>query len=149
MKQSHASHVTYKSVSVTYTVAKLKSWTYIWGVHVHVYILYISCKYYLCIMIIIYILCFCRKSSAYNDYHENHRHWCVMWKTLRNYAQIWIYVDINVDERLNILYLPPLALFRENLYKNHFLKIMSEEHHQLHSLIPERQSGHRRHPATN
>ena len=70
-----------------------------------------------------------------------------MWKTLRNYAQIWIYVDINVDEQLNILYLPPLALFWENLYKNRFLKIMSNGHHQLHSFIPERQSGCRLHSA--
>ena len=35
------------------TVAKLKSWVYIRGVHV--YIMYISCKYYIYIMGIIYI----------------------------------------------------------------------------------------------
>ena len=37
-------------------------------------------------------------------------------------------------ERLNVLSLPPLALFSENLYRTHFLKIMTDEHHQLHSL---------------
>ena len=50
-------------------------------------------------------------------------------------------------ERLNVLSLPPLALFSENLYRTHFLKIMSDEHHQLHSFIPERQSACRRHSA--
>ena len=50
-------------------------------------------------------------------------------------------------ERLNVLSLPPLALFRENLYRTHFLKIMSDEHHQLYSFIPERQSTCRRHSA--
>ena len=42
-------------------------------------------------------------------------------------------------ERLNVLSLPPLALFGENLYGAHFLKILSDEHHQLHSFIPVRQ----------
>ena len=51
------------------------------------------------------------------------------------------------DERLNILSLPPLALLSENLYKNRFLKIMSNGHHQLHSFIPEWQSGCRLHSA--
>ena len=50
-------------------------------------------------------------------------------------------------ERLKVLSLPPLALFSKNLYRTHFLKIMSDEHHQLHSFIPERQSACRRHCA--
>ena len=40
-----------------------------------------------------------------------------------------------------------LALFSENLYQTHFLEIMSDEHHRLHSFIPERQSACRRHSA--
>ena len=52
------------------------------------------------------------------------------------------------DQRRNILSLPRLTLFSENIYREHFLKIMSDEHFQLHSLTPERRSGHRRHSAT-
>ena len=37
-------------------------------------------------------------------------------------------------ERQNVLSLPPLALFSENLYWTHFVKIMSDEHHQLHTM---------------
>ena len=29
----------------------------------------------------------------------------------------------------------------ENLNRNHFVKIMTNEHHQLHSFLPERKSG--------
>ena len=41
-------------------------------------------------------------------------------------------------ERLNVLSLPPLVLLSENLYRTHFVKIMSDKHHRLHSFIPER-----------
>ena len=50
-------------------------------------------------------------------------------------------------ERLNVLSLPLLALFSKNLYRTHFLKIMSGEQHQLHSFISERQSACCRHSA--
>ena len=50
-------------------------------------------------------------------------------------------------ERLGILMLPELRMFSENLYRNHFLKVALDEHHQLHTLTPEKQSKHRRHSA--
>ena len=42
---------------------------------------------------------------------------------------------------------PWLRKLSENLYRTHFSKIMSDEHHQLHSFIPERQSALRCHSA--
>ena len=51
------------------------------------------------------------------------------------------------NERLSILMIPGLRSFDENLYRNHFLKVALDEHHQLHTLMPENQSTHRRHPA--
>ena len=50
-------------------------------------------------------------------------------------------------ERLSILMIPELRIFSENLYRNHFLKYALDEHHQLHMLMPEKQSMHRRHSA--
>ena len=49
-------------------------------------------------------------------------------------------------ERLKYL-IPELRIFSENSFKNHLLKVALDEHHQLHTLMPEKQSKHRRHSA--
>ena len=50
-------------------------------------------------------------------------------------------------ERLSISMIPELRIFSENLYRNHFLKVALDEHHQLHTLMLEKQSTHRHHSA--
>ena len=43
--------------------------------------------------------------------------------------------------------IPELCIFSENLYRNHFLKVALEKHHQLHTLMTEKQSTHQHHSA--
>ena len=52
-------------------------------------------------------------------------------------------------ERLSILMIPELRIFSENSYKNHFLKVALDEHHQLHMLMAEKKSKRQRHSATS
>ena len=71
----------------------------------------------------------------------------VIWNLLyesRKCAQKSFY---KILKAIGILLLPMLRMFSENLYKNHFLKVALDEHHQLHTLMAEKQSKHRRHSA--
>ena len=50
-------------------------------------------------------------------------------------------------ERLSILMIREFHIFSKNVCRNHFLKVALEKHHQLYTLLSEKQSTHRCHSA--
>ena len=50
-------------------------------------------------------------------------------------------------KRLSILMNHGLRIFDENFYRNYILKVALDENHQLHTLMPEKQSTHQCHSA--
>ena len=50
-------------------------------------------------------------------------------------------------ERISILMIRELRIFSKYLYRNHFSKVALHEHHQLYTLLSEKQSTHRCHSA--
>ena len=66
-------------------------------------------------------------------------------KIQRQCTKIILPAILSYNERLEILGIPELSDFSLELCRNHFLKILGDQDHQLHMFLPERQSESRRH----